>query len=42
MKEIPIPFYVWAPAVYVERPVQSQIRGKKNKFSNEDYEWVKK
>jgi GR25 family glycosyltransferase involved in LPS biosynthesis len=42
MKEIPIPFYVWAPAVFVERPVPSQIRGKKNKFSDESYCWVKK
>jgi len=42
MKEIPIPFYVWAPAVFVERPVKSQIRSKKNKFSDESYCWVKK
>ena len=42
MKDIPMPQYVLYPARFVERPVPSQIRSKKNKYSNEDYEWIKK
>ena len=32
--------YVYYPASFVERPIQSQIRDKKKKFSNSQYEWV--
>jgi len=32
--------YVYYPACFVERPVESQIRSKKKKFSNSQYEWV--
>jgi len=42
MKDISIPQYVLYPARFVERPVKSQIRAKKNKFSDESYCWIKK
>jgi hypothetical protein len=32
--------YVYYPACFVERPIQSQIRDNKKKFSNSQYEWV--
>ena len=32
--------YVYYPACLVERPIQSQIRDNKKKFSNSQYEWV--
>jgi len=32
--------YVSFPASFVERPIQSQIRDNKRKFSNSQYEWV--
>lgn len=32
--------YVYYPASFVERPIQSQIRDNKKKFSNSQYEWV--
>lgn len=32
--------YVWSPAPFVERPDPSQIRAKKNQFSNTKYERV--
>ena len=32
--------YVYYPACFVERPIQSQIRENKKKFSNSKYEWV--
>ena len=32
--------YVNYPASFVERPIQSQIRDNKKKFSNSNYEWV--
>ena len=32
--------YVYYPACFVERPIQSQIRDNKKKFSNSKYEWV--
>jgi hypothetical protein len=34
--------YVLYPAPFVERPIPSQIRKKKRKFSNEYYEWINK
>jgi hypothetical protein len=35
---IPIKNYVSYPASFIERPLQSQIRKNKKKFSNEFYE----
>ena len=32
--------YVSFPASFIEKPIDSQIRDKKKKFSNERYEWV--
>jgi len=32
--------YLYFPAPFVERPVASQIRDNKKKFSNSQYEWV--
>jgi GR25 family glycosyltransferase involved in LPS biosynthesis len=32
--------YVYYPACFIERPVESQIRNNKKKFSNSNYEWV--
>ena len=32
--------YLYFPACFVEKPIQSQIRANKKKFSNSKYEWV--
>jgi hypothetical protein len=34
--------YLYFPAVFVEKPIQSQIRDKKTKFSNQYYQSVTK
>ena len=41
MKDMDIPLYLSYPASFIERPIKSQIRKKKQKFSNEFYDLVK-
>ena len=41
IKDMEIPLYLSYPGSFKERPVESQIRKKKKKFSNEFYELVK-
>jgi hypothetical protein len=41
IKDMEIPLSLSYPASFRERPIESQIRKKKKKFSNEFYELVK-